>query len=155
MKPGQQFALIIGIVFVLLGVAGFIPGLVQPPTADPDAVNLGVTNGYGYLLGLFPVNLIHNLVHLIVGLLGIIGSLSLGSARLYSGAFAISYWLIALMGLFPPTQSTLGLMPIFGNNVWFNAMAAAIATYFGFIAKPDLAELREQDLRNQAASTKS
>ncbi|WP_369294387.1 DUF4383 domain-containing protein [Escherichia coli] len=46
------------------------------------------------------------------------------------------------MGLFPPTQSTLGFIPIFGNDVWLHAVTAAIATYFGFIATPDLLELR-------------
>jgi hypothetical protein len=37
------------------------------------------------------------------------------------------------MGLLPVAQTTFGLMPIFGNNVWFNAITAAIAAYFGFI----------------------
>ena len=30
MKAGQYFALTIGIIFVLIGVAGFIPELVKP-----------------------------------------------------------------------------------------------------------------------------
>jgi hypothetical protein len=45
-------------------------------------------------------------------------------------------------GLFPAIQSTLGLIPIFGNDVWLHALTAAIAAYFGFIVKPDLLELR-------------
>jgi hypothetical protein len=45
------------------------------------------------------------------------------------------------MGLFPATQSTLGLIPIFGNDVWLHAVTAAIAVYFGFFATPDLLEL--------------
>lgn len=84
MKPTQYFALIIGIMFTLIGVAGFIPGLVQPPAVDPHAVNLGFTSGYGYLLGLFPINLLHNFVHLTVGILGIAASIALDSSRLYS-----------------------------------------------------------------------
>jgi hypothetical protein len=36
------------------------------------------------------------------------------------------------MGLLPMAQTTFGLMPIFGNNVWFNALTAAVAAYFGF-----------------------
>jgi len=43
MKPGQYFALIIGIMFVLMGVMGFIPAFVKEPTATPDMVNLGFT----------------------------------------------------------------------------------------------------------------
>jgi hypothetical protein len=152
MKPGQYFSLIVGILFVLIGVAGFIPALVSPAKADPDMVNLAVTNGYGYLMGLFPINIAHNLVHLTVGFLGILASISLGSARLYSGALALFYGLLAIFGLFPPTQSTLGFVPIFGNDVWLHALTAAIATYFGFIATPDLAELTEQN-QKQTTST--
>ncbi len=142
MKPGQYFALIIGILFVLIGAMGFIPTFVQQPTAATEMPGLSFTMGAGYLLGIFPINVLHNIVHLLVGGLGIFASLSLGSARLYSGALAIFYGLLTVMGLFPPTQSTLGLIPIFGNDIWLHAVTAAIATYFGFLAKPDLLELR-------------
>lgn len=142
MKAGQYFALITGIIFLLVGVMGFIPGFVQAPTATPDAAGLAFTSGYGYLLGLFPINVLHNIVHLLVGILGIVASVSLGSSRLYSGGLAIFYGLLTIMGVIPATQATLGLIPIFGNDVWLHTVTAAIATYFGFIATPDLLELR-------------
>lgn len=154
MKPTQYFALTIGILFTLIGIAGFIPGLVQPPAVDPHAVNLGFTAGYGYLMGLFPINLLHNIVHLTVGILGIAASIALDSSRLYSGVLALFYGVLVLFGLFPPTQSTLGLIPIFGNDVWLHAITAAIAAYFGFIATPDLAQLGEQGGQKRAASTR-
>lgn len=141
MKPGQYFALMIGILFLLIGIMGFIPGVVQPPNAAPEAVNLALTQGYGDLLGLFPINVLHNIVHLLVGGLGIFASISLGSARLYSGGLALFYGLLSIMGLFLPTQSTLGLIPIFSNDVWLHALTAEIASYFGFIATPDLLEI--------------
>lgn len=147
MKAGQYFALITGIIFVLVGVMGFISGFVKEPTLTPDMAGLGFTTGYGYLLGLFPINVLHNVVHLLVGVLGIVASVSLGSARLYSGALAIFYGLLAVMGLLPATQSTLGFIPIFGNDVWLHAVSAAIAVYFGFIATPDLLELRTGESR--------
>ncbi|MEW6492906.1 MAG: DUF4383 domain-containing protein [Cyanobacteriota bacterium] len=140
-KPGQYFALIIGIFFLLCGVMGFIPAFVKEPTVTPDIAGLGFTSGYGYLLGLFPINLLHNIVHLVVGLLGIFASTSLDSSRLYSGVLGLFYGALTVMGLFPATQSTLGLIPIFGNDVWLHAVSAAIAVYFGFIATPDLLEL--------------
>lgn len=152
MKPGQYFALIVGIMFVLIGVMGFIPGLVQPPTVTPDAAHLGFTSGYGYLMGLFPINLLHNIVHLTVGILGILASISLDSSRLYSGVLALFYGTLTLMGLIPATQSSLGFIPIFGNDVWLHAITASVAAYFGFIAKPDLLELAAQgsDTRSQS-----
>jgi hypothetical protein len=140
-KPAQYFALIIGIFFFLCGVMGFIPAFVKEPTVTPDIAGLGFTTGYGYLLGLFPINVLHNVVHLVVGLLGIFASISLDSSRLYSGVLGIFYGVLTVMGLFPATQSTLGLIPIFGNDVWLHAVTAAIAVYFGFFATPDLLEL--------------
>jgi hypothetical protein len=150
MKAGQYFTLITGIIFVLVGVMGFIPGFVKEATATPDMAGLSFTPGYGYLLGLFPINVLHNVVHLLVGILGIVASVSLGSARLYSGVLAIFYGLLTVMGLFPPTQSTLGLIPIFGNDVWLHGLTAAIAVYFGFIATPDLLELSTEESRTRS-----
>jgi hypothetical protein len=144
-KAGQYFALITGIIFFLVGVMGFIPGFVKETTADMPG--LSFTTGAGYLLGLFPINVLHNIVHLLVGILGIVASVTLGSTRLYSGALAIFYGVLTVMGLFPPTQSTLGLIPIFGNDVWLHGLTAAIATYFGFIATPNLLELRTGESR--------
>ena len=120
---------------------GFIPSFVKEPTVTPDIAGLGFTSGYGYLLGLFPINVLHNIVHLVVGLLGIAASTSLDSSRLYSGVLGLFYGALTVMGLFPPTQSTLGFIPIFGNDIWLHGVTAAIAVYFGFIATPDLLEL--------------
>lgn len=135
----RNCALILGIVFTVLGIAGFIPALVSFPSAEvagtaPLPINMGDTyvQGFGYLLGLFPINLMHNLVHLAVGIFGIAASTTLGGARLFNRFFAISYLLIAVMGLMPLARTTFGLMPIFGNNVWFNALTAIAAGYFGF-----------------------
>ena len=46
----RYFALISGIVYVLVGILGFIPGMVATPSAAPQ---LAVNTGYGYLMGLF------------------------------------------------------------------------------------------------------
>lgn len=152
MKPGQYFALTVGILFLLVGVMGIIPGLVTAPAVSPDSVDLSFTPGYGDLLGIFPINALHNFVHLLVGVLGILASISLGSARLYSGALALFYGVLTLMGLFPPTQSMLGFVPIFGNDVWLHALTAAVAAYFGFFATPDLLELRTGERSSQGQS---
>lgn len=131
-------ALAIGILFLFIGVAGFIPALVSLPGATHlssvpvDVASSAYSAGFGYLFGLFPTNFLHNLVHCSVGLLGIASYTNLTSARLFNRAFAIAYVSIALMGLLPVTNTTFGLMPIFGNNVWFNALTAAIAGYYGF-----------------------
>jgi hypothetical protein len=143
MTSDRNCALILGLLFTALGLAGFVPALVSLPSsamagAAPLPNSLGDTyvQGFGYLFGLFPINLMHNLVHLVVGIFGIAASTTVSGARLFNRFFAISYLLIALMGLIPMARTTFGLMPIFGNNVWFNALTALIAGYFGFVV-PD------------------
>lgn len=139
MKPTQYFALTIGIIYLIMGVMGGSSTFVQP-AIDPDSTNVVVT-GYGNLLGLFPVNSAHNVVHLLIGVVGIVASIALDSSRLYSGALSIFYGLLAIMGLVPIASSTFGLIPLFGNDVWLHAGTSAIAAYFGFIVKPDLLEI--------------
>ncbi|MBD2019660.1 DUF4383 domain-containing protein [Leptolyngbya sp. FACHB-36] len=134
-------ALILGILFLAVGLAGFIPNFMSLPAAAPnvsvDAPRLIFDDGYGYVLGLFPTNFLHNAVHIVVGILGIAAATSLSGSIVYNQIFAITYALIALMGLLPLTNTTFGLMPIFGNNVWFNALTALIAGYIGFV-KPTI-----------------
>lgn len=138
-------ALTLGILFLLLGIAGFVPNFLSLPAATAAAegihniqvnvADLAIKNGYGNLFGLFPTNVIHNIVHIIVGILGIAAYTSFSNALLFNRGFAIAYAVIAIMGLLPFTNTTFGLMPIFGNNVWLNALTAGVAAYFGF-AKP-------------------
>ena len=85
----RTFALIFGIVFLIIGAGGFIPGLTDM-TATPEA-GLTMHNGYGHELGLFPINILHNIVHLLFGIWGILAYRSYGGARTYFRAVAIIY----------------------------------------------------------------
>lgn len=94
-------------------------------------------------LGLFPANFLHNAVHIVVGVLGIAAATSLSGSIVFNRGFAIAYTPIALMGLIHATNTVFGLMPIYGNNVWFNALTALLAGYFGFFK---VSEAKEADL---------
>ena len=123
-------AMIFGVVFALVGVLGFFP---SPP--PPGAPPLSVEHGHGLALGLFPINTLHNLVHLLFGVLGVAASRGvLMSARGYFQLVAAAYALLVILGLLPATQTTFGLIPIWGNDVWLHAVIAAAAAYFGFAA---------------------
>ena len=126
----RTFALVFGIVFLLAGVSGFIPGLLQPVHAD--APPLTVNSGYGLVLGLLPVNLLHNLVHLLFGALGIAAFAGWFAPRLYAQIVAVSYGLLVILGLLPATNTLFGLVPIYGSDVWLHLVLGAIAAYFGF-----------------------
>lgn len=129
----RYFALVVGIVFVLIGVLGFVPGI----TADPPATarELEVEANYGYLLGLFPVNVLHNLVHLLFGVAGIVAYRTYRHAKLYAQALAVIYVVLAIFGLIPDLRTLFGLVPLFGHDIWLHALLALGGAYFGFIHK--------------------
>ena len=112
-----------------VGLAGFIPAL----SAHPDHDKLVVDAGYGLLLGLFPINILHNFVHLVIGLTGLASYRSFSTARLYARGLAIAYVLLAIMGLFPVLRTTFGLIPIFGHDIWLHAASGLLAGYVGFL----------------------
>jgi len=131
----RTFALIYGIAFLLVGIAGFIPGLVTPYAAtDPQ---LTVTSGAGHLFGLFPVNILHNAVHLLFGVWGLLAYRNVGGARGYAKAVAVIYGLFVIMGLIPGLMTTFGLVPLHGHDVWLHLLLAGVAAYFGFVARVD------------------
>lgn len=134
----RTFALVWGVLFLLIAASGFIPGLLQPHGAGhPD---LAVETLYGDALGLFPVNIIHSGLHLLYGLWGLAASRSWSGARTYAKVVAISYGALVPLGLIPATNTVFGLVPIFGNDVWLHALLAAPAIYFGFLHRdPDTA----------------
>jgi hypothetical protein len=133
--PVRYFALILGLVYLVIGILGFFPTALQPP--GPAAPNLSVDAGYGYLLGLFPINVLHNIVHLGVGLWRLLAYRSLGGSVGFARGLAIFYGLLAIMGLIAGLNTTFGLIPIFGHDVWLHALTALAAAYFGFMLRGD------------------
>ena len=134
----RTFALIWGIGFLLAGASGFIPGLWHPaPDHYPD---LAIEAFYGDALGLFPVNVLHNIVHLLFGVWGLVASRSHGAAKSYAKIVAIVYGVLIIMGLVPGLNTTFGLIPLFGNDVWLHLLLAAPAAYFGFVHRDHVSD---------------
>jgi hypothetical protein len=126
----RTFALIFGIVFLAVGIAGFVPQLVQP--AEGGAMNMGGED-MGMLLGMFPVNLYHNAVHILFGLWGLAVSRSASGALTYARGVAIIYALLTVLGLIPATETLLGMVPLYGHDIWLHGALAIVAAYFGWV----------------------
>jgi nitrate reductase NapE component len=125
----QRFALIAGIIYAAVGVLGFFPALVTPPEA---AAPLALEGMYGRLLGLFPINWVHNLVHLALGVWGLAAAKGFSNSVSYSRGLAVIYAILAVMGLFPVLNVTFGLVPLYGHDIWLHALTAGVAAYFGW-----------------------
>jgi uncharacterized protein DUF4383 len=133
----RYFALIMGIIYVLVGLLGFIPGARHP--APPGAPDLALNASYGYLLGLFPINLLHNLVHLGVGVWGLTAYTNISRARGFACGLAVFYGLLTIMGLIPGLNTLFGLAPLFGHDIWLHALTAIVAAYFGWKTPVEMA----------------
>jgi uncharacterized membrane protein YfcA len=125
------FALIAGIVYTLLGIAGLFPA----------------ASGY---LGLFPMNVPLSVLHLVVGVCGLAAASVQRYGRQYARGVAVILGVLGAMGLIPGLNSAFGLMPLHSHNVWLHLGTTALAAYFGWRAQiPVLSEeLREQDRRD-------
>lgn len=148
----RTFALIYGIVFLLVGILGFVPGVNQAHTGAHD---LRITDpGHGMLLGLFHVNVLHNAVHLLFGVWGLIAYRSFPGARMYAQGVAIIYLVLAVAGLIPGLNTLFGLVPLEGNDVWLHILLALPAAYFGFVAPHVQESAMTTDATNSAGTTR-
>lgn len=126
----RYFALAFGVIYLLVGILGFIPGLMTPMTDPPLAVNAA----YGRLFGLFPVNVVHNIVHLALGAWGIVAYRTFVASRAYSRSLAVIFAVLTIFGLIPGLSTLFGLAPLFGHDIWLHALTAIVAAYFGWAA---------------------
>jgi hypothetical protein len=128
----RYFALVVGVAFTIAGVAGFIPFFT--PYASPEAPHLIVDTSYGLLLGLFPVNIIHNLFHFGVGVTGVLAYRSYPASLRFSRFLGIVLAILTVMGMIPALSTGFGLWPLYGHDIWLHGIEAVIGIYLGFFA---------------------
>lgn len=121
----QKLAGVFGVIFVLVAVLGFISpgGLVM--TMDPTT---------GTVLGVFPVNLLHNIVHLAFGAWGLVAARTWSGSKTFFTAGGIIYALLTVVGFLSPMG--FGMVPLGGADIWLHAVLAIAMLGIGFTAKP-------------------
>jgi hypothetical protein len=129
----RNFTLAYGIIFITVGAAGFFSAFRSPyPLTDPALL---ITANQGYLFGLFPVNILHNLVHVAFGIWGIAVYKSAASSLLYARSVAVIYAIFVIMGLIPELNTVFGLVPLHSHDIWLHLLLAAGAAYFAYAYK--------------------
>ncbi len=96
--PVQNVARLVGIVFLLVGILGFIPGIT---TNLYDGLEFAGNDGNAELLGIFSVSVLHNIVHGLFGIAGLALAKTASGARTFligGGAIYIVLWLLGLIG---------------------------------------------------------
>lgn len=117
----RMFVLIVGIVFLVIGVLGFIP-----------AFRFG---GEDYLLGIFAVDWVHNLIHLLVGVLGV-AAYYWDRSKLYCQGLGVVYLVVGILGFIPAfifgDEMLLGLFHVNIADNLLHLVVGGAAAYLGF-----------------------
>jgi len=96
--PVQNVARLAGVVFLLVGIAGFVPGVT---TNLYDGLEFSGDAGTAELLGIFAVSVLHNIVHGLFGLAGLALSATASGARTFllgGGAVYVALLLLGIVG---------------------------------------------------------
>ena len=114
--PIQKTALIVGIVFLIVGIAGFIPGL----THSAEHLHGAGAASEALLLGLFQVSVLHNVVHLLFAVAGIALAASPRASRLYLIIGGLAYLVVWLYGLIAVGNEQLNFLPVNNADNWLH-----------------------------------
>lgn len=138
----QRFALTGGLVLLAGGIAAFVPALSSIPPEGLPAMD--VEQGYTLFLNLFAMNIISKIAWIVLGIYGIYAYTRPGTSLPASIGFSQTIcWLmgaLAVLGIFPQTNTLMGNWPLYGNLIWLHAVFSALGAYFGYSLTRKLAK---------------
>jgi len=130
----RLFSFIVGLFYVALGVAGFVPALLAEPWSSTVWRNTGTTPDTKLLLRCLPVTPASNLLHLAIGAAGIVAALRFDWSHRYARGLAILMTLLVINGVLPlGLNSYWGFLPLTGGVFALHLITAPIAFYFGYV----------------------
>ena len=113
----KTMATVFGVVFLLVGVLGFIPGITDN----------------GHLLGIFHVNTAHNIVHILSGAAALVAAgMGLVAARNYFRIFGVIYGLVTILGFLGGEEPVLGMIANNTADNWLHLAITLVALTLGF-----------------------
>ncbi|MDR7330788.1 DUF4383 domain-containing protein [Corynebacterium guangdongense] len=144
-SPVQIIALVYAVAFLLVGVAGFIPGL----TTSYDSLRWFGHDSQAMLLGVFHVSVLHNAVHLLFGAVGLALFRSLSGARNFLRWGGILYLALWLYGLFVDFDSAANFVPLSEANNWLHLGLGATMVALSFLPHTPSEEHRLREERTR------
>ncbi len=126
--PVQKAALAVSAVFVLVGIAGFIPGL----TTNYDTMRFAGHESQAMLLGVFMVSILHNIVHLAFGVVGFLLARTAYGAYWYLVGGGVVYLLLWLYGVVIDHDSGANFVPLNTADNWLHLLLGVGMAGLGF-----------------------
>jgi Domain of unknown function (DUF4383) len=104
----QSAALLVGIVFLAVGILGFIPGI----TSHYGDMSFAGHDSGAKLLGIFQTSILHNIVHLLFGIAGIALARTWEGARTFLIGGGVIYLVLFVYGLFAHGDTSANFVPV-------------------------------------------
>lgn len=122
-------SMVVGGTFLLVGVLGFIPGI----TTNYDEMTFAGHESGAKLLGIFEVSVLHNAVHLLFGVLGIVAARSATTAAWYLLGGGLVYAVLWLYGLLVDKDSSANFVPLNTADDWLHFVLAVLMIGLGAV----------------------
>jgi arginine exporter protein ArgO len=132
----------VGAMFLLVGILGFIPGI----TTEYDTMQAAGHESHAMLLGIFQVSVLHNIVHLLFGVAGLVMSRTVGAARNFLIGGGIIYAVLWIYGLIVDADSTANFVPVNSADNWLHFILAVGMIALGLLLPP-----RDRTAANRSA----
>lgn len=126
----RLIARILGLLFLIAGVFGFVPWVA--PAAPFDAPVITLDAAYRMLFGLFPVNAALDVLHMLFGLWGLIAGARFNGAVVYCRGLVWIALVLVVLGTIPITNTLFGVAPIYGWDIALYVLVAIVAAYGGY-----------------------
>lgn len=114
--PVQQAALLVGVVFLMVGILGFIPGI----TTNYSAMEFATHESDAKLFGIFQISILHNLVHLAFGVAGLALARTASAAYNYLLVGGVIYLVLWIYGLVVSQESAANFVPLNTADDWLH-----------------------------------
>ncbi|MFG1804115.1 DUF4383 domain-containing protein [Micromonospora carbonacea] len=131
--PVRRAAATVGVVFLLVGLLGFVPGI----TTDFGDLRLAGHGSGAKLLGVFQVSVLHNAVHLAFGLAGLALSRTWAGARTFLIGGGAVYLVLWLYGLVVDHGSGANFIPVNDADNWLHLLLGAGMIALGVLTTRD------------------
>nr|WP_193047936.1 DUF4383 domain-containing protein [Mycolicibacterium baixiangningiae] len=125
----QKAAAAVGVVFLLVGILGFIPGI----TTNYDTMTFAGHHSEAALLGIFNVSILHNLVHLLFGVAGVLMARTWNGARTYLIGGGVIYLVLFIYGMLIDHNSSANFVPVNNADNWLHLVLSLAMIGLGVV----------------------
>lgn len=127
--PVRTAATVMAVVFLIVGIAGFIPGV----TTDYDTMKFAGHDSTAMLLGVFCVSILHNIVHLLFGIVGLAMARTVPGATGFLVGGGVVYAVLFIYGLVIPFDSAANFVPLNTADNWLHLVLAVGMIALGLV----------------------